>query len=461
MSAEHRLSVRAEDSTAEITVYDGGFNRVGRGVGGYDGVHADGLYEIRVRTAGTQEQRLLSLAHDETVDIDPVAFKSPVPLAISASADEAHQAAVARASRAPIGLGTGSALLIVVRDRQMANKSPEGSPASGLSLLDIEGRPVFDVGRKATVDSSGRSPIAAVCLQVDPGAYRLRLDLGNGKARERSLFASTGWTTQCFMVRRSSADGCAADLAQGSLSLGRLGRPFVSSDVALRLGEAALDALANSRNVTQAATQALLNAKFEDPILGLLVGHLLLRDAPGDVMLEAVIANMRRLLGPEHPDVQALAVGAAAADVPTVVTWLPMLRASWDLIVLRTLTEPSLVPPESLAARLATCVLPSSPWLVWDGGHDCSVRLGASKMAALRGYLGGANASKPISARRASIHPEGLPAAADVARALGPPSPAVPSGALEAGDREALARSLGLTGPVLDEMLVRIGDTVP
>src|SRR5216684_1693989 len=228
---ERQLTVRAGDPTAEITVYDASFNRVGRGVGQYSGRHADGLYEIRVRTAGTQEEKLISLDRDQTVEVAPVSFASPVPLVQTATTDEAHQAAVVRACNQPVPLGAGSGLLIVVRDRSGREAAPQqGSPAAGLSVIGPGGMSLYDVGRYAPVDSSGRSPVATVMLHVNPGVYRLRLDYPDGPDRERTLVASPNWATQCFMVRRRRREQYVADLDQRSLSLSTLSKPFAPDD---------------------------------------------------------------------------------------------------------------------------------------------------------------------------------------------------------------------------------------
>jgi hypothetical protein len=117
MSHEHILTVRAADPLAEITVYDGAFKRVGRGVGHFEGSLPDGLYEVRARVGGAVEEKLISLDRDLPVDFDRVAFSSAIPLAQTATNDATHQAAVARASQAPLKLGAGSGLLVTVRDR--------------------------------------------------------------------------------------------------------------------------------------------------------------------------------------------------------------------------------------------------------------------------------------------------------------------------------------------------------
>jgi hypothetical protein len=469
MSLEHRLTIRAVDPTAEITVYNSSFNRVGRGVGGYNGVHRDGLYEIRVRAVSTQEVKLISLARDETVDIGPVAFASPVPLVRTATGDDTHQAAVLRACLAPVALGAGSGLLVAVRDRPAREPQATSptSPATGLSIADLKGTTVFDL---APGDPSGDSPVAAVLLHVNPGVYRLRLHVPDEAVRERALVAAPGWVTGCFMVRRPIRKQLVADLAQGSLLISRLEKPFTPDDALARLSEAARDALTNDRRVTEAVTKALLEAKFQEPMLGLLVGHLLLRDRPDDPILQEVVKNLVSLLGWDHPDVQALTLATSHAAAPQVVTAMPMLRASWDAIVTGTVRQRSLIPPGSLAADVATRVLPTAPWLVWEAPNGPATRQTAIKMAALRSYVRGAAELAPVETPQSlpsselPESPQSLPSS----EPLETPQPLPPSDAfesprslrssvpLDADDREKLAQSLGVPSSILDEMLSKL-----
>jgi hypothetical protein len=91
-------------------------------------------------------------------------------------------------------------------------------------------------------------------------------------------------------------------------------------------------------------------------------------------LLETVVDNLRRLLGPSHPDVEALAwrVGRGSSDYR--FTTPPMLRRSWGIVLDTTVIHPELVPPGSLASSVATRLWSDEPWLIWTAApgwdHD-------------------------------------------------------------------------------------------
>jgi hypothetical protein len=73
--------------------------------------------------------------------------------------------------------------------------------------------------------------------------------------------------------------------------------------------------------------------KLENPMLGILGMHLLLKNQESDTeLLQTIIQNLRNLLGDPHPDVEALALrleqtGSYVFQSP------PMMRRSWSLVV--------------------------------------------------------------------------------------------------------------------------------
>ena len=207
----------------------------------------------------------------------------------------------------------------------------------------------------------------------DPGPYRLRLILSDGTAFERALYVSPGQQTQVFLMRAdyALADGGVerrADLAGGGVVISP-SQVFQPDDGRTRLAELARYALAQKRRaLSDEVINDILDEKGEDPMLGLLGAHLLLRDEPENrSFFETVIRNLLRLLGPEHPDVHALRLRARPPPPPAPLSSAPMLRASWDLAAVDPHTA-EVIPETGPTGVIATRILPSAPWLVWSAG---------------------------------------------------------------------------------------------
>jgi hypothetical protein len=108
----------------------------------------------------------------------------------------------------------------------------------------------------------------------------------------------------------------------------------------------------------------MLQAKFGNPMLGIYGAHLLLLEGSVDVrLLRDVVGNLRRLLGIQHPDVEALALRAEGEPPPLPFEHPPMLCRSWTLIVEASVSRPDLV-TERLAQRSAGQFQAEGPWHV-------------------------------------------------------------------------------------------------
>ena len=110
-------------------------------------------------------------------------------------------------------------------------------------------------------------------------------------------------------------------------------------------------------------------------------------------------------------------------------------------IVTATVTQSLPLPEGSPAASVSKRVLPSVPWLVWEGLDATVTRRVDTKMAALRSYV--KRAADPV------VGPVSFGAAAATRSA---------SASLDTDDRQELARSLGVPSSVLDEMLSKLDE---
>jgi hypothetical protein len=450
--SDFHLHVESSDEVTEIAVIDARQNPVANGVGLLDAALPKGLYKIRARLGPAIQEQLLSLDQDRTVILseDDFQFPTPVPLENTARSHKYHEMAAIDASQmTPVDRGAGANILVFARDWS-PNQKTTGNPMLGLTLHDAAGTKLLlnmeegaDLRQLGDVSAGNR-------VSVNPGAYRLRLTLANGTAFERILIAVQGWQTQIFLFLRDYHGDHRSDLAGGAVVMARGNGIFDPGGRGERVAVIARYALTQNRRIADAVYQELLNLKFSDPILGLLAAHLLLRDEPDkEVVREEVMHNVRGMLGPGHPDVQALELRSKVSqrDRPTL-QWPPMLRASWDLVTEESLTRPTIIPLNSILESMQTMVTPSAPWLTWrtDGatekGEDDTLSAPERNLATLKAFVAAYGRSELSKSRAAPGSLESLPSDS----VTGPAN-------LKAGMKVELTRSLGVTGAALDAML--------
>lgn len=384
MSAEGservRLHVRAEDPTTELFLIDNRFQVAARGVGTLDEAVPPGIYKIKARAGPyTREEPLLLTPSAGSVRrlVHTPAIPSPVPLVGTSKTHEYHmEAAVRESRRTHVQAGSGSSIFVFVREwsgSESGGPALKLHPARGLTLRTIGDVPLVDFAERGRA-SLDADPWAACNVAVDPGLYRLCLELPSGSRIEQTVVAVAGWQTQIFLLQRSYGDDPdyrRADLVSTSVKLTQGG---FDPDRSERLVELARLGLTDRRRVLSDDVRAMLQGKFHDPMLGIFGAHLLLLDDEPDLgLLDIVVSNLRGMLGP-HPDVEALALRLGPDATSYVFAAPPMLRRSWLLVVEATVRQPSLVPPDSLAAMKAACIVPAAPWCLWltlsPGGEE-------------------------------------------------------------------------------------------
>ena len=211
--------------------------------------------------------------------------------------------------------------------------------------------------------------------------YFLRQRLADGTTIEQSLIATERWGVEVYVLRRVSPGQTEVDSRpRVSIMMRRLSQAsrFNAED---KLIETARVALADERRILNSELEALLLEKFQNPMAGIIGGHLLLveheRDSSRDLaILNTVVKNLQRLVGAEHPDVVALALNCPDTKLRRVGTLAgpPMLQRSWKLLVEATRTRPKLVPAEMWSRVQAQTSLP--PFMVWatDAALKSAVR---------------------------------------------------------------------------------------
>jgi hypothetical protein len=387
------LSVTTADRYAQILVIDRNLNLRTRGQGTLSKDLPPGIYKIRVRSGTVMEERLIVLEENrpQSLSFPPLEFISPVPLEQTARTHEYHQDFATEQSRkihVDLKPKREPAWLFVLA-RVWTGREPEGSsgsanPAGGLFLRDADGREVVNLGEKADVryaGAKGMDPCAACTVKLEAGIYQLARAASPGRLVQ-TVVAVRGWQTQVFVLNRGQGGPVGTSIHMSREARDNSPIPcFDFRSNTLRKFELARLGLVDERQVLPDETvNEILDGKFQDPMLGILGAHLLLVKArtPNllgrvEQSLQAIVFNLRQLVGPNHPDVEALALWVKGDPGKHIFWHPPMLRRSWPLVLEATIEQPDLVPAGTVAATACERLLTDVPWLVWGEGSPTEV----------------------------------------------------------------------------------------
>lgn len=366
------IDVVAANPAATIAVLDYQFNRIGSATGTLRMRDMSGVYKVRVelgRDISTISDEVLLLDRDHRMGAMPSQLSSPAPIPGSALTHEFHEAPFAAsaqrgtASGPPSGMAAISAMSRYWTAENARNAAGRSfpHPMEGLRIVTRSGRSVGDLNRDCTVDGLGSfDPLAVWERELEPGAYFLRQALPGGRAYEGCVIAAPDWVTQIAIRRpdpsRDEPEGTLNAIGDAAVFMRRAGgTASPDQDAAI---EAARMALSQGRNLfaedSGAELRELLLDKYQDPIAGVIGCHLILRavTAQPSPSLQAnydqAVANLRQLVGPDHPDVEALSLKCGDADLRATrpFTVPPMFSHSWQLISDASYDRPELVPLE-------------------------------------------------------------------------------------------------------------------
>jgi hypothetical protein len=375
------LDISPGEPSAEIFVVDESFNLVDRGIDRLAATLPFGIYKVRVRSGRRLSEQIYLLDSGAAAAAAPALplFSSPAPLAGTAATHEYHEQALADAAgRIDLSPGSGGGMLIMARQWRPDDSAPAGfEPWAGVRLVNARGRTVADLGRDGRRDGSGDA-WATLSLGLDPGIYFLRMSEEGGRESEQSLVVSPGWRTDLHLLRAPRSEEM-RDHAQlrVSLLMHSLGSPATApSDLMI---DQARVALADERLILGRELDELLVLKFDNPIAGILGGHLLLveqrrRPSHRIALLDQVVTNLRGLVGDRHPDVEALSLRCPDARLRTraPVTDPPMFQASWQILIEASEKRPDLI-PAALWKRIHA-LSPMPPFLGWSSDRLSKAR---------------------------------------------------------------------------------------
>jgi hypothetical protein len=386
--AKVTLVVTADPGT-EIFIIDHSFKLVERGFGSMSRDLEPGVYKIKFR-AGSLTKEVNQVIEPSpgkvVVHSPPMAFSSAAPLSSTRKIHEYQRDAAAQLSTSvQKSFGSGGQLFVFARTWTESSAESAGiqtvslpaghNPAATLTLHDRDGHLMLDFENAARQgDLNRQDPWAALNIDVDPGTYRLRIQIPELGALEQAVVVSPRWQTQVFLLQRNygTADQPAfrPDLGHASILLSRIGNGFDPSSEEFRLVELARIALCSRRTfVPSHLLDQMLDAKFENPTLGIFAAHALVADPAADATrrLKLILQNLTRMLG-RHPDVDALHlhIGEAADKFNESFQSPPMLQSSWSIVVKKALDYPSLIRRGSLSARISSYLWGEGPWLIWQ-----------------------------------------------------------------------------------------------
>lgn len=366
------VHLTAGSQLAEVFLIDHEFALVSRSVGE---LHADveqGVYKVKAQVGEASAERVVILNKSETIDLaGDLAIASPVPLDGTARTHEFHMAPAADGSRtvvAEAGAGAGAQVFLCARRWSAPGKEhDDATKAPDLSLHKASGETIIDLRKSGRGDRSLQDPMLSATVEVDPGAYLLRWRDDSGAVAEQSVVAVHGWQTQVFLLEDAKDESHRAI----SVLMGQGG--FDLDDPNARLADDARIALGDERRVASKVITEALFAKFENPMLGLFGAHLMLLardDTWEQPYFDGVVDNLAGLLGPNQPDVVALATlgGGRPIAVLEPVTSPPMLWRSWLLLIEASNERPDLLPADTWRPLLQ--VMPVRPFLAWSPLED-------------------------------------------------------------------------------------------
>ena len=361
------LEVDAGNPAASVSVLDYQFNRIVSSTGELHVRDMPGVYKVRVelgRDITTISDEVLVL--DRNRHLGATTSRSPDARSGMARTPEGRT----RLFPEPAG-GRGAlleprpgqaAISVISRYRTVAEAAhAAGSPIhpmQGLRLVTRAGRSVADLARECTVEErTGVGPLAVWERRLKPGPYFLRQALPGGRTYEGCVVTAPDWVTQiAIRLPDPSAIGLAplGAIGDAAVSLRRAGgMADAEQDETI---EAARMALSQGRNLFAEGRgtqlQSLLLEKYNDPVAGIIGCHLLLRALASqpDPALQATydhaVANLRGLVGPDQPDVEALSLKCADQKLRATrpFTVPPMFSSSWQLVTEASYDRPELVP---------------------------------------------------------------------------------------------------------------------
>lgn len=393
-ASEVKLRLECANPAAELLVVNSDFKLVAHGPPPLEASVEPGIYALKAKVGGEVTERLETLerrAEPYSFNLTAPQFESPMPLVGTSTNREYQQGSLYQFTAAAgsfIDLNGDSAIVLYIRDTSHTNfklkpaqQSAYAANFAGFELLSASGGQLVDFNAQA-VKHIGDGYVGAQ-VRLAAGSYVLAWDHGE---QQTCLVLNTapGWCLQVYLrlqpVRPGAID-MRPDFSDAAFAFDRIGAAYSADRNDFRAMEAVRLALLDRRNVVSTAMMHdTLYGKFQNPMLGVYGGHLLLMSkSPDYSLLGEVIENTAGLLGQHYPDVAALAWAFEVArkkrpgsfdtrawpEILADIKGPPLLTTSWDLLL--SCAEAANVDIEQLRLfRVAGHLAVSGAVLTWE-----------------------------------------------------------------------------------------------
>lgn len=373
-----------------IRLLDHQFNEVAHGYGKLNVRVKPGIYLVQTSAGGWEGEEIITVRPN--ADFRDNTLEAPIVSAAPISGEEAvrrcHAESIDELCRHPIlrVRGERSGLVLFVRDSQ--GIMDERFSLHGMEVCDAEGALLARLGGASdsrqgmVIDHS--SGWAGMSAELNPGGYLLKWTekrhsqwAKNPKLRAsvaQPLWVEKGWTTVVMMA--CHPERFEPRMTGMSIYMAKFGEGLrlaleEQREVAL-MQEMALNGIRQGVGMISGDfLHRILNAKYRNPMAGVLGAHaLLLKRKVNWNLFDTVIANLSRLL-PYCPDVVALRMMGKMRRKQTTRTRTPpikvppMLYPAYQGVLSREWNEGGVILPGSLAEKASAKLLPQGPWTVW------------------------------------------------------------------------------------------------
>ncbi len=348
-----------------------------------------GEIDVKVRPGIYKMQMIAGTNHDEQfITIEPngkhivddyrLDYPTTTPVRGSSTTHEFHSGTAYQYSINPMhDLGSGGRLMIYIRNVVINNHDLAKTivNTTQLSIHDHSGKLLSDDQFPWHIDQ--QYGFAVWSASVAAGGYILRWrdSIGSKTTFDQALWVEKNWTTIVFLPyypkrksRRLERRGAVVQMFRQHDGFMGDHEPEVTR-VSMAT-EVALNGLREGR-VTLASSEMnlLLQAKFKNPMLGILGAYnLLLLRKPNWSLLETVIKNLGEMI-PEHPDLAALIAATEQArgkniQNKIVSPWPPTILCGYRALLALDAEIGTVIPANSITEHIAPVML-SNIWTTW------------------------------------------------------------------------------------------------